>query len=97
MTFGSDGIGTSSISLPPNSKTETTPRTLPGLSGMGLRGSAQFTATRGNVAVPGLRFGECCEPYGRLRQVLVHGLDILREPGKDQSARQQEEAIICGS
>jgi hypothetical protein len=50
-------IGTSSIPLASNSKTETALRTLPGLSGMvGLRGSAQFTATGGNVAVLGLRF-----------------------------------------
>jgi P pilus assembly chaperone PapD len=50
-------VGTSSISLAPNSKTETALRTLPGLSGMvGLRGSARFTATGGNVAVLGLRF-----------------------------------------
>jgi P pilus assembly chaperone PapD len=50
-------IGTSSIPLPPNSKTETTLRTLPGLSGMvGQRGSAQFAVSSGNVAVLGLRF-----------------------------------------
>jgi P pilus assembly chaperone PapD len=50
-------IGTSSSPLDPNSKTETTLRTLPGLSGMtGQRGSAQFTAPGGNVAVLGLRF-----------------------------------------
>jgi len=42
---------------------------------MGLRGPAQFTATGGNVAVLGLRFGACGEPYGWPQQVLVHGLD----------------------
>jgi hypothetical protein len=62
---------------------------------MGLRGSAQFTATGGNVAVLDLRFGACGEPYGGLQQVLVHGLDIP-EPGKDQSTQQQEESIKCG-
>lgn len=53
-----DIIGTSSIPLPPNGKTEAELRTLPGLSGMvGKRGSAQFTvpAGAGNVAVLGLR------------------------------------------
>jgi P pilus assembly chaperone PapD/pimeloyl-ACP methyl ester carboxylesterase len=50
-------IGTSSILLAPSSKTETTLRTLPGLSGMvGQRGSAQFAVSTGNVAVLGLRF-----------------------------------------
>lgn len=50
-------IGTSSIALAPNSKTEAALRALPGLSGMaGLRGSAQFTAPGGHVAVLGLRF-----------------------------------------
>jgi len=49
-------IGTSSISLPPNGKTEAELRTLPGLSGMvGQRGCAQFTVSAGNVAVLGLR------------------------------------------
>ena len=49
-------IGTSSISLPPNGKTEAELRTLPGLSGMvGQRGGAQFTVSAGNVAVLGLR------------------------------------------
>jgi hypothetical protein len=51
-------IGTSSIPLPPNGKTEAAMRTLPGLGGMaGQRGSAQFTVLVGNVAVLGLRFG----------------------------------------
>ena len=53
-------IGTSSIPLPPNGKTEAAMQTLPGLSGMaGKRGSAQFTAPAGagSVAVLGLRFG----------------------------------------
>jgi P pilus assembly chaperone PapD len=50
-------IGTSSIALAPGSKTEATLRTMPGLSGMvGQRGSAQFTASGGSVAVLGLRF-----------------------------------------
>ncbi len=50
-------IGTSSIDLPPNSKTAATLRSLPGLSGMvGLQGSAQFSVTAGSVAVLGLRF-----------------------------------------
>src|ERR1017187_8073901 len=50
-------IGTSSVALPPSSKTESTLRTLPGLSGMvGNLGSGQFTASAGNVAVLGLRF-----------------------------------------
>jgi mannan endo-1,4-beta-mannosidase len=50
-------IGTSSIALAPSSKTAATLRSLPGLSGMvGQRGSAQFTATAGSVAVLGLRF-----------------------------------------
>jgi hypothetical protein len=54
---GGDIIGTSSIPLPPSSKTETTLRTLPGLSGMvGQRGSAEFAVSAGNVAVLGLRF-----------------------------------------
>ena len=57
--WDSDGniIGTSSIPVLPSSKTATTVRTLPGLSGMvGNRGSAQFTVSAGNVAVLGLRF-----------------------------------------
>ena len=50
-------IGTSTIALPPNSKTATVLKGLPGLSGMvGKRGSAQFKVTSGNVAVLGLRF-----------------------------------------
>jgi len=49
-------IGTSSILLPPNGKTEAELRTLPGLSSMvGQRGGAQFTVSAGNVAVLGLR------------------------------------------
>jgi P pilus assembly chaperone PapD len=52
-----DNIGTSSIALPPNSKTATVLRSLPGLSGMvGKRGSAQFSVSAGSVAVLGLRF-----------------------------------------
>ncbi len=50
-------VGTSSVALAPGSKTEATLRTLPGLSGMvGQRGSAQFSASAGSVAVLGLRF-----------------------------------------
>jgi len=50
-------IATSAVSLQPKSKTEAVLRTLPGLAGMaGNRGSADFTATSGNVAVLGLRF-----------------------------------------
>jgi hypothetical protein len=50
-------LGTSPISLPPNSKAAATLRSLPGLSAMvGLRGSAQFSVTTGNIAVLGLRF-----------------------------------------
>ena len=52
-------IGTSSVSLPPNNKTATELRSLPGLAGMvGKRGSAQFKVSAGNVAVLGLRFGQ---------------------------------------
>jgi len=41
-------VGTSTIPLAPDSKTEATLRTLPGLSGMvGLRGSAQFRSAPG--------------------------------------------------
>jgi len=51
-------VGTSALNLPAGQKTEATLRSLPGLSGMvGLRGRAQFSATSGNVAVLGLRFG----------------------------------------
>lgn len=50
-------IGSSSVSLPANGKTEALLRTLPGLSAMvGNRGSATFTASPGgSVAVLGLR------------------------------------------
>lgn len=45
-------------SLTAKSKTAAELRTLPGLSGMpGRRGSADFTADTGSVAVLGLRFG----------------------------------------
>jgi hypothetical protein len=57
--WGENGnkIGTSPISLPPNSKTAATLRSLPGLGGMvGTLGSAQFSVTEGNIAVLGLRF-----------------------------------------
>ena len=50
-------IGTSSVALPPNSKTAAALRSLPGLSGMvGKRGSAQFMVSTGSVDVLGLRF-----------------------------------------
>ena len=50
-------IGSSTIPLPPNSKTAAALSSLTGLSGMaGKRGSAQFKVTAGNVAVLGLRF-----------------------------------------
>ncbi|MGC4056439.1 MAG: hypothetical protein QM757_47185 [Paludibaculum sp.] len=50
-------LGTSSVTLPPNNKSATVLRSLPGLGAMaGKRGSAQFTASSGNVAVLGLRF-----------------------------------------
>jgi hypothetical protein len=50
-------VGTSSVALPPNSKTAAALRSLPGLSGMvGKRGSAQFSVSAGSVAVLGLRF-----------------------------------------
>jgi len=50
-------IGNSLLSLSPNSKTATTLRSLPGLSGMiGKRGSARFSVSAGSVAVLGLRF-----------------------------------------
>ena len=51
-------VGRSTVNLPPYQKTEAALRNLPGLSGMaGSRGRAQFSATSGNVAVLGLRFG----------------------------------------
>ncbi len=51
-------IGTSSIRLLANNKTETALRALAGLAGIaGKRGSAQFTVSSGNLAVLGLRFG----------------------------------------
>ena len=51
-------IGTSSIPLSANSKTENTLRSLPGFTAMvGKRGSAQFSVSTGAVAVLGLRFG----------------------------------------
>lgn len=50
-------LGTSSIALPPNNKTAMALQSLPGLGAMaGKRGTAQFTASSGNVAVLGLRF-----------------------------------------
>lgn len=50
-------IGTSSVPLAPQSKTEATLRSLSGLGGMaGNRGSAAFVVASGNVAVLGLRF-----------------------------------------
>jgi hypothetical protein len=51
-------VGTSSVNLPPYNKMEAPLRNLPRLAGMvGKRGSAQFTASTGSVAVLGLRFG----------------------------------------
>ena len=51
-------VGTSTVNLPPYQKTEAALRNLSGLSGMaGSRGRAQFSATSGNAAVLGLRFG----------------------------------------
>ena len=55
----SDGnvIGTAQIPLGGNAKVEAVLRSLTGLSGVaGKRGSAQFSVTKGNVAVLGLRF-----------------------------------------
>jgi hypothetical protein len=50
-------IGNSTLSLPPNGKTEAYLSSLPGLAGIaGKRGSAQFVAQSGSVAVLGLRF-----------------------------------------
>jgi hypothetical protein len=50
-------IGTATVALGPNAKTESVLRDLTGLSGIaGLRGSAVFSVTTGNVAVLGLRF-----------------------------------------
>jgi len=59
MVWNSAGsvIGTSSIGLNAGAKTESTLRSLPGLSAVvGARGSAQFTVAAGSVAVLGLRF-----------------------------------------
>jgi hypothetical protein len=54
---GGNAIGTTTIQLAPNTKTEAVLHSLPGLSGMvGKLGSAQFTASSGDVAVLGLRF-----------------------------------------
>ena len=50
-------IGTSSVPLGPNAKTELVLRDFQGLAGIaGLRGSADFSVATGNVAVLGLRF-----------------------------------------
>ena len=50
-------VGTATVALGPNSKTESVLSALPGLSGIaGLRGSAVFSVSTGNVAVLGLRF-----------------------------------------
>ena len=52
-----NAIGSSTIVLPPNGKTEADLRLLTGLGGIvGNRGDAQFSASGGNVAVLGLRF-----------------------------------------
>jgi hypothetical protein len=51
-------LGTSSVALPPYQKTAGPLRSYRGLAGMaGFRGKARFSATSGNVAVLGLRFG----------------------------------------
>ncbi len=50
-------VGTATVALGPNAKTESVLRDLTGLSGIaGLRGSAVFSVATGNVAVLGLRF-----------------------------------------
>jgi len=50
-------VGTSSVPLQPFSKTETTLRSLPGLSAMvGKQGTAVFTVSAGSVSVLGFRF-----------------------------------------
>lgn len=50
-------LGTSSIALPAQNKTEKELRTLAGLGTLaGARGTVQFTVTTGNLAVLGLRF-----------------------------------------
>jgi hypothetical protein len=50
-------VGTATVALGPNAKTESVLRDLPGLAGIaGLRGSAVFSVTTGNLAVLGLRF-----------------------------------------
>ncbi len=54
---GGNVIGRASVSLPPMNKTATVLRSLAGLAGMaGKRGTAQFTAVGGSIAVLGLRF-----------------------------------------
>lgn len=51
-------VGTSTQALAAGSKIENAMRAFTGLSGMaGLRGSALFTVTTGNISVLGLRFG----------------------------------------
>ena len=50
-------LGTATVALGPNAKTESVLRDLTGLAGIaGLRGSATFTVATGNLAVLGLRF-----------------------------------------
>ena len=50
-------VGTATVALGPNAKTESVLRDLTGLSGIaGLRGSAVFSVATGNLAVLGLRF-----------------------------------------
>src|ERR1019366_1073495 len=50
-------IGTATVALGPNAKTESVLRDFPGLAGIaGLRGSAVFSVASGNLAVLGLRF-----------------------------------------
>ena len=56
-TSGQNHVGASTVDLPPNGHTAVVLRNLRGLGGMaGLRGSADFSVTSGNVAVLGLRF-----------------------------------------
>ena len=50
-------VGTSMLTLEPQAKTEAVLRNLPGMSGIaGVRGTVDFSATQGNVAVLALRF-----------------------------------------
>jgi hypothetical protein len=56
-SFGTQ-IGTSSVALPAGGKTAFVLRNAPGLASLAnQRGTVEFTATSGNIAVLGLRFG----------------------------------------